>query len=77
MMFAMLYIVWYMLDGYLDWYFKDYVTLHYSVIIIRGAKQGGGGWGVSTSPLNFGRGVEHLSTPPDLEKIFLAGVGSP
>ena len=34
MMFAMLYIVLYILDGYLDWYFKDYVTLHYSVIII-------------------------------------------
>ena len=33
-MFAMLYIVLYILDGYLDWYFKDYVTLHYSVIII-------------------------------------------
>ena len=33
-MFAMLYIVLYILDGYLDWYFKDYVTLHYYVIII-------------------------------------------
>ena len=32
MMFAMLYIVLYILDGYLDLYFKDYVTLHYSVI---------------------------------------------
>ena len=77
MMFAMLYIVWYILDGYLDWYFKDYVTLHYSVIIIRGAKQGGGVGGSQPPPLNFGWGVEHLSTPPDLEKKFLAGVGSP
>ena len=26
--------IYILLDGYLDWYFKDYVTLHYSVIII-------------------------------------------
>ena len=38
----------------------------------RGAKQGGGVGGVST-PLNFGWGVEHLSTPPDSEKIFFMG----
>ena len=28
-------------------------------------------------PLNFGWGVEHLSTPPDFENFFLGGVGSP
>ena len=40
----------------------------------RGAKQGGGVGGVSTPPpLNFGWGVEHLSTPPDFEKNFLGG----
>ena len=43
----------------------------------RGAKQEGGGWGVST-PLNFGwGGVEHLSTPPDFEKKNFRGVGCP
>ena len=43
----------------------------------RGAKQGGGGWGV-TNHLNFGWGVEHLSTPPpppppDFEEILFTG----
>ena len=28
LMFAMLYIVLYILYGYLDWHFKDYVTLY-------------------------------------------------
>ena len=31
----------------------------------QGRQTGGGGWGVSMqTPLNFGWGVEHLSTPP-------------
>ena len=40
---------------------------------------GGGGWGESQPPLNFGwgGGVEHLLTPPDFEKKFLGGVASP
>ena len=45
-------------------------------IYFQGRQTGGRGWGVST-PLNFRWGVEHLSTPPDFEKIFLGGVGSP
>ena len=38
-------------------------------------RQTGGGWplGGSQPPLNFGWGVEHLSTPPDFEKIFFRG----
>ena len=47
---------------------------------IQGSQTGGGG-GVGVvsipPPLNFGWGVEHLSTPPDFEKKFLGGVGSP
>ena len=34
MMFSMLYIVLYILYGYLDWYFKDYVTLYLSVVLV-------------------------------------------
>ena len=38
---------------------------------IRGTERGGGGGlGVAT-PLNFGRGVEYLSTPPDFESFFI------
>ena len=33
--------------------------------------------GGSQPPLNFGWGVEHLSTPLILRKKFLRGVGSP
>ena len=36
-----------------------------------GAKQGGVGG--SQPPLNFGWGVEHLSTPPDFEKKIFRG----
>ena len=36
----------------------------------------GGGGGVATLPEFWRGGVEHLSTPPDFEKIFLGGVGS-
>ena len=36
----------------------------------QGRETGGRGWGVAIH-LNFGRGVECLSTPPDFEKIFL------
>ena len=39
-----------------------------------GAPNRGGGLGVAT-PLNFGWGVEHLSTPPDFEKLFIGGGG--
>ena len=52
-------------------------TCHNSCVLVyifRGAKQGGG-LGGSQPPLNFGWGVEHLSTPPDFEKIFLGGGG--
>ena len=43
----------------------------------RGTKQGGGVGGFQPS-LNFGWGVEHLSTPPDFENNFLGGgVDSP
>ena len=40
-------------------------------------RQTGGGVGGSQPPLNFvwGGGVEHLSTPPDFEKIFIMGGG--
>ena len=41
------------------------------MLIDRGAKQGGVGG--SQPPLNFGWGVEHLSTPPDFEKKFFRG----
>ena len=42
-----------------------------------GAPNRGGG-SQPPPPLNFGWGVEHLSTPPDFEKIFIkGGVGSP
>ena len=38
---------------------------------VQGRQTGGGvGWG-GLNPLNFGWGVEHLSTPPDLRKIVL------
>ena len=47
-------------------------VLYYFTLMSRGAKQGGGVGGVST-PLNFGWGVEHLSTPPDFEKKFFRG----
>ena len=36
---------------------------------------GGGGWGGSQPPLNFGWGVEHLSTTPDFEKKNFRGGG--
>ena len=41
----------------------------------QGRQTGGGVGGVSTPPppLNFGWGVEHLSTPPDFEKIYFTG----
>ena len=42
-------------------------------LVSRGAKQGGGVGG-SQPPLNFGWGVEHLSTPPDFEKKNLGGL---
>ena len=32
-----------------------------------------GGLGGSQPPLNFGWGVEHLSTPPDFEENFFRG----
>ena len=44
------------------------------MVLCRGAKQGrgwGGGSQPPPPPLNFGWGVEHLSTPPDFEKIFI------
>ena len=46
---------------------------------IRGAKQGGGLGGSQPSPwiLDGGGGVEHLTTPPDLRRFLLGGVGSP
>ena len=34
----------------------------------QGRQTGGGGVGGVLTPLNFGWGVEHLSTPPDFEK---------
>ena len=40
-------------------------------IYLQGRQTGG------EPPLNFGWGVEHLSTPPDFEKKKLGGVGSP
>ena len=43
------------------------VTLYTSCKLIRGAKQG------SQPPLNFGWGVEHLSTPPDFKKNNFKG----
>ena len=51
-------------------------TTCHIVLYPRGAKQGGGGLGGgSQPPLNFGWGVEHLSTPPDFEKkIFRGGL---
>ena len=52
--------------------FTNRIELSSNSIITRDAKQGGGGWGVAT-PLNFVWGVEHLSTPPDFEKIFNVG----
>ena len=48
-----------------------------SYTCVQGRQTGGGGWGGLNPPLNFGWGVEHLSTPPDFEKIFLGVVGSP
>ena len=37
----------------------------------RAAKQGRGWWGGrNPPPLNFGRGIECLSTPSDFEEIF-------
>ena len=41
-----------------------------------GAPNRGGGLGGSQPPLNFGWGVEHLSTPPDFEKFFLGGLAA-
>ena len=52
------------------------INLKFSVKC-RGAKQEGGGVGESQPPLNFGWGVEHLSTPLILRKKNLGGVGSP
>ena len=40
---------------------------------IQGRQTGGGGLGGSQPPLNFGWGVEHLSTPPDFEKKIFRG----
>ena len=40
-----------------------------------GAPNRGGGWGGSQPPLNFGWGVEHLSTPPNFEKKKIRGEG--
>ena len=57
---------------------KYNVNNHNVVMYCSGAPNRGLGGGVATPPLNFGGGaVEHLSTPPDLEKIFIMGVGSP
>ena len=39
---------------------------------IRGAKQGVG-WGCLNPPWILDGGVEHLSTPPDFEKIYFRG----
>ena len=35
---------------------------------MQGRQTRGRGWG-SQPPLNFGRGVEYLSTPPDIERF--------
>ena len=45
--------------------------------LIQGCQTGGGGWGGLNPPLILDGEVEHLSTPPDFEKFFLGGVGSP
>ena len=37
--------------------------------------QGGGGFGGRNPPEFWMGGVEHLSTPPDFEKIFIRGGG--
>ena len=49
------------------------------VILCMGAKQGWGVGGVASLPQFWrgGGGVEQLSTPPDFEKKFIRGVGSP
>ena len=48
--------------------YAEYITL-------LGAPNRGGGVGGSQPPLNFGWGVEHLSTHPDFEKIYFRGGG--
>ena len=54
-------------------YFHEYLQGQcVDMYIGRGAKQGGGVGG-SQPPLNFGWGVEHLSTPPDFEKKLFRG----
>ena len=63
---------------YSIWLTFDVSTLYTADCdMTRGAKQGGGGWGGLNPPWILDGGVEHLSTPPDFEKIFLGGVGSP
>ena len=50
------------------------MTMVLIVVLLQG-RQTGGGVGGSQPPLNFGWGVEHLSTPPDFEnKIFRGGL---
>ena len=43
------------------------------IVNTQGRQTGEGGLGGSQPPLNFGWGVEHLSTPPDFEKICFRG----
>ena len=49
----------------------------FSIVEARGAKQGGGGCNPPSSELwmRGGGEVEHLSTTPDFEKIFIRGGG--
>ena len=51
---------------------SSYKTFYCSFMYAGQGRQigGGTGGGGSQPPLNFGWGVEHLSTPPDFEKIY-------
>ena len=53
--------------------YRDVINFALYIIIcsiVQGRQTGGGG---SQPPLNFGWGVEHLSTPPDFGKTFFRG----
>ena len=56
------------------WSSSCYIShgIGFHILHNRGAKQGGVGG--SQPPLNFGWGVEHLSTPPDFAKKVLGGL---
>ena len=56
-----------------------YITIDIKLIRhshVQGRQTGGRLGGLNPPPLNFGWGVEHLSTPPDFEKKIFKGLAS-